>query len=440
MRDPTLKSSAIACSAVTLMICASGCSSSSTPAASNPMMQGGADAGVDAATAPPPGSHIVTFTMNETIPAGGEEFKCQYVALPAGQAYVIAGEHDYTLGSHHLELYRTDLTAIPAGQEAVADCYEAASTIMSHVRGVIYGAQEPHGAIDFPSGVGLQTQSQEVLIFQTHYINAGAQPLDAQATVNLTLSDGTGITQHAGMLFFYDPFIDVPTGARAQAAMRCPIPNDITLLTASAHYHARGITYSAFLDPASGPNAATPFYTSTDWLHPASLAQPMTIPAGSRVRFNCGYDNTMGTQEYFQGPSAIDNEMCMFVGIYYPDMGESVNLCSGVARGDGGASEPAADMFGTGMATCMQTLTCTGKCPPGSAPSVSAGNTTVDPCWQKCFVDSCPSTMDVLYPLFGCIETNCATECAAAGSSACTSCVIAKCPAQGVACENAACN
>ncbi len=396
-----------------------GCSSASSSSGSG----GGssADGGLDG----PPGSKLqkVHFHMEETIPAGQEVFKCQVVALPNVTGWMVAGDHSYTAGSHHLLLFNTDLTSIPPGADQVGDCYEGAqSGLMGHVRGMFYGAQAPTGSMQFPAGIGLPTTPGQLLIFQMHYLNATASSLDAKVDVDITLDTGTDITTNAGNLFFYDPFIDVPAGAKAKASMRCLIPKDITLLSAQSHYHARGVGYSAFLDDSAAALASSPFYTSASWSSPALQTMSTSIKGGSHLRFECDYDNSAGTQEYFQGPSAATNEMCMFIGTYYPDLGSLDDLC-----------EAGPDMFGVGTAKCTDTLSCVSACPQLSF------DQNAPPCIQKCMVDSCPGASAALFPLLECIGSSCATQCATSGSSTCTSCVASNCASQYVACSSATC-
>jgi hypothetical protein len=369
--------------------------------------------------------------MKASVDAGTEAFKCQYFQLPAGAAYVVAGSHSYTPGSHHMIMFRTDLTAIPSGQDQMMDCYEGTSNVMSHVRGVVYGAQTPTGSQIYPQGIGLEMNAGEVVMMQSHYLNPSGGTLNAEVDVTLTISDGTGITTKAGSLFFYDPFIDVPAGVRgSRATMRCPIPANITLLQANSHFHKRGYDYSAFLDDPSGNEATTPFYTSTDWEHPGNLASPISIAAGSFVRFGCTYDNMNGTQEYFQGPSAQNNEMCMFIGTYYPRMDDpSQEFCL----------PPRSDEFGTGKVACGATLNCLKKCPPvdisipdGGLPSGTGQE--VNSCTQSCFVASCPGVSAKLFALLACTQANCKTECADPSSSACNNCGTNFCSGPGAAC------
>ena len=65
----------------------------------------------------------------------------------------------------------------------------------------------------------------------------------------------------------------------------------------------------------------------------------MPIQAGPCDRYYCDYDNTQGTQAYFQGQSAVNNEMCMFIGLYYPAMTPADEQClSGDTYGTGTVS------------------------------------------------------------------------------------------------------
>ena len=257
-----------------------------------------------------------------------------------------------------------------------------------------------------PAGVGLELPPGSVLLMQTHYLNATMGTLDSHAEVTFTLSDGKDITQHAGVFFFYDPFIDVPPNAdSARAQMRCLIPSDVTLLSGVSHYHRRGNDYAAYLDPPSAPLADTPFYTSTSWDNPVPLSTSMPIAAGTRLRFSCDYDNSGGPSEYFQGPSAQNNEMCIFSGAYYPALTNDDDLC-----------KTSPDMFGTGQSTCNDMLTCVHACPAGTQPTdLGGGNAAVDPCWQKCFVQSCPGSSGKLLALSACTAAHCVTECARLG-------------------------
>jgi hypothetical protein len=400
-------------------------SSSSSPAA--PGSSGGGDGGGSDA-----GSFTVaSFQMQKTVPAGGEMFLCQYVQLPDVSGFMVAAKHDYTPGSHHVLLYTSDLAAIPAGRDQPTDCWAGSSgNVMSHARGAIYGGQTPTGEEQMPAGVGLPTTPNQVLVFQVHYLNAGATDLDATVNVDLTLdTNAADVSQRAGVIFFYDPFIDVPAGATAKATMRCPIPSDITLLYASSHYHARGVGYGAYVDTAPDQLGTTPFYTSTSWSSPDNAQLALPVKGGSLLRFECDYDNSSGTQEYFAGQSAQTNEMCMLIGTYYPEMGQLSDLCM-----------QGPDMFGSGSATCSTTMACMQACGGTLTLGLSGGLTGgASPCQQTCMVQSCPTATGPLIAFGQCVKSSCAAACQDASSAACTSCVATNCATQYGACQAQTC-
>jgi hypothetical protein len=419
------------------MAIAAACTSSSKSAGGNASSSGGTTG--DAGFTPLPASPT-TWTMTATVPASNEIFKCQYVTMPQTAGWVVGGNSEFTVGSHHLLVYATDLTSIPAGESGVGDCYEGteagAADYMNHIRGVVYGAQVPTFSTTMPPSVGIPYAAGAVLMFQVHYLNATASDFQAVADVHLTVAT-SGITTNAGVLFFYDPFIDVPAGAKATASLRCPIPQAITVLGATSHYHSRGVGFQAYLDPASGPPAATPFYTSNNWVSPAIMTTSTQVPAGSYIRYYCDYDNTLGNQEYIQGPSAANNEMCMFIGTYYPAMPLDDEECY------------SGDTFGSGTATCLETVDCLAACPQEDAGVVSEDDGGIDlgdiqysECIQKCNVGSCPNAGGAVGSYIECTESYCASACAGSTtsnpSSACTSCVAAHCLSQYEACSGTA--
>jgi hypothetical protein len=124
-----------------------------------------------------------------------------------------------------------------------------------------------------------------------------------------------------------------------------------------------------------------------------------------------------------QGQDKQDNEMCMYIAYYYPEVqdgGFFVNCAQG-------------DSYGTGTKTCAESLACLQACPPGDAPGIKNGVFSVGACSQKCMVDSCPSASAPINAFFGCAAQRCATECSCGD---CASCVAAKCAAEFTTCQS----
>ena len=92
---------AVATLATTLL--SMGCSSGS-----------GTDVPADDGLAPPPAGEGVQYKMVIDLPAGQEFERCQFVLAPADGLNVVKQKIRYTAGSHHVLLFTTPLTEIPA--------------------------------------------------------------------------------------------------------------------------------------------------------------------------------------------------------------------------------------------------------------------------------------------------------------------------------------
>jgi len=207
--------------------------------------------------------------------------------------------------------------------------------------------------------------------------------------------------------------------------MRCPIANDVTLLTAGAHMHARGIGYRAFADIAGAAPAGEPFYTTTEWQHPDYYVGGIGLPAGSSLRFSCDYANPTD-RAVVQGPTA-DDEMCMLSAFYYPAQGYDDEICAGM------------DSHGAGSRSCAQTLSCIQLCDPADAPRFTEGSAAVGACFQKCVAESCANVTGTLFPQLLCTQAHCAEACAAYGAE-CSACVQDFCKPELDACQALACD
>lgn len=396
------------------------CSSASeTPPPANNV-----DAGTEAAT-----SNLIKFSMNVKVAPGSEVHRCEFIKMPksadGGEIFIGGRAHKYTPGSHHYLIFRTDLTSIPPELSKQVNCFEGEG-VMKHQRGYVHGGQTPEGKDQFPAGVAMAFKSEEVLLFQAHYVNAGKTELDATVNVEWAPVEKATVQHRAGVTNFYNPFIYVPAKADARANMSCPFTHDVTILGAGPHMHKRGVHYEAFLDEPGKPPADKPFYTTDDWEHPLSYVGPMQLKAGARVRFSCFYKNP-DDKLYIQGQSADNNEMCMFSAVYYPEMKLEENQCrTGMAQ------------IGQGTLNCSKTGECMQACPPEERVDATVFPPRISACVQKCAVDSCPSAIEKFMPQMFCLQQNCAAECKA-GGDVCRTCMGNKCLSQSAACLSHTC-
>lgn len=392
------------------------CSSSSSPGAAG-----------DAGPTPDAFKHDLVFTMKATIPSGKELHLCQLVQVPAGPDINIVGfAHQYTPGSHHFLLYQTTLTSIPSDLTGQYDCTTGGEPIMASSRGIIYGAQVPTGSSTFPEGVAVTVKAGAVLIMNTHYLNAGKKDIDTQVQVGLDLTTADRVKTPGGFFIFYDPFIDVPAHGKASSGGSCAIPSDVNVVSAFSHYHYRGTGMQVWNDPDATTKAATPFYTTDDWEHPAGFKGPTTWKGGSRIRFQCDYDNTSSGDEIMQGPNASTSEMCVLAGLYYPKQDEAFENCHRYS------------VSGFGATNCSDTATCLQKCPAADQPKYTPTGAVVGPCWEHCVAAACDGAVDNVFPLFGCAGASCSVECGKS-SGDCIACLASKCDKELTSCQNQVC-
>lgn len=381
--------------------------------------------------APKPGTEHYSFAFT-TAPAE-ETHWCQYTRMPDGGGKGV-GVTGYTwswTNMHHWALYKTtpDLPADVKLDEPF-DCFAPGGMKYASPGSLVLGGGEK-GEQTFPEGTGLTFAPNEIVIFQAHTVNATAADLKVTLDVDVSTKPADEIDNPLGLIQFYDPYIVVPPHAAAQARMRCNIPQDMTILYGSTHQHTRGTGVSVFLD-VPGTRAEAPFLTSPDWEHPA-VAKTFDVKAGTHIRTVCDY---MGDEnEVTQGQNKDSSEMCMFIGYYYPVMPDDQR---GLFENCVQDSIPfgVGDEYGVGTKNCADSLACIQACPPGDAPNPVDGRIDVGTCWQKCLVDSCPSSSAPLNDLGFCVQTQCASECAGGD---CATCVVTKCKDAYVACQTDAC-
>ncbi len=399
--------------------CSGSSSSSLSPAPPGP------DAGAADATA----GNVIAFDLSANVGASEESHVCQLVRMPAaasGEAeiFVSGGDYTTTAGTHHFLLFRTAPIDPPLPMDTPLDCFEGQG-VMRYERGFVTGGQLRGETADFPDGAALAFKGGDVLLFQAHFLNAGAAATTARVHVELRTTPAANVRHRVGTFRFYDPYIHVPAHGSGTARMRCPVKHDVTIVSAGSHMHRRGVGYRAFLDlPGAAPTAA-PFFTTNDWQHPPYYRGPLVAPAGSFVRFACDFASD-DPADVVQGLSAEANEMCMFSAFYYPEGNVDEDDCH-----DG-------DEHGGGDRSCAQTSSCIQTCARSEAPSFGDGKADVGPCFQKCITDSCPNVTGVLFPELLCGQSHCATECAVYGA-ACSQCVLAHCATEVNACQSLAC-
>jgi hypothetical protein len=370
--------------------------------------------------------------MQSVLMPGQEIERCKFFVAPADGLYINGGETRYTPGSHHVLLFTTPYTSIPTktlgGKDidtsGVFDCASGATGDWE-VTGVVGGAQTATAPpLHLPEGIALKVEPGSVLLMNTHYLNATPNPVTTEVRVNVYTIHKEALQAEAGVIFFYNPFIRVPGMSSASARMACPVLSDVTLVNGQSHMHRRGVGYVANLVDAQG-NRMQELYTNDSWENvPIKQYTDTTLKTGTFVDYRCDYKNDED-RTVLQGRTTKD-EMCMFVGVYYP---RNVQFENCAMTADRATSDLNGRYIGSGKAACIDTLLCT------------AGAKSEDS-YYGCVVNSCPTAATQLSDAMHCQfrVTADGGECAAVckgGGSDCGTCVQNRCAAEISACSSA---
>lgn len=368
-----------------------------------------------------------SYEFSTRVEVGEEVQLCKFIRMPSdGRELSISRmEHDYTPGSHHFLVFRTELTEMPEGGDVFTPCAEggggAGSSWMSQVRGIVYGAQSEVGEFDFPDGVGMHVSPGELMLVQAHYLNTSNMALDAKMNFHLEFVEAAEVSQEAGVLFFFNPKIHLNPNAQGSASLSCPIRSDISLAFAASHMHRRGISFHAETDDIASPAMQEgALYTTTDWEEPLPRnfgADGGLIHAGSTITYTCDFANDTANP-VVAGASADTNEMCMFVGMYWPRQDQAMEWCyDGVTDG-------------VGKLGGAETFDCLAGC---------RGSADADACSGACWDNACPNVAMKLTGMRDCLSTCGLTCLGGLDSAACASCAADTCPDSYAALVSAKC-
>jgi hypothetical protein len=293
----------------------------------------GASGGTPGTTLKPSGLPDVQFGFDVKVAAGAELLECEYLAMPSdrGVIAVNSAESHYTPGSHHLLAYRTDLTALPTDHVGTWDCTNGGW--FQHDRGSYYEAQQPDSHRELPPGIAHEFQPGEVILLQSHYVNATAADINAHVVLTMHTMDLKNVSAEAGTIIFSNVNIMVPAHAKARSTMTCTLPQDFHPAALWSHMHHWARNFIATTNDAAATTAlGGVLYAEQDWSEPKpriyGIAPAITIKSGSTITFSCDFDNDTDKALTF-GDSARSNEMCILHGMYWPRMPANAEQCYG---------------------------------------------------------------------------------------------------------------
>lgn len=368
-----------------------------------------------------PPAQGVQYLLESRLAPFQETERCMFIKVPVAGMNIVKDDIRYNAGSHHVLAWMTPYKEIPTkgrnGQDidtsGVFDCSNGPGDDFD-LTGIVAGTQSNEGgfARGLPEGVAVKVKGGSVLLLDVHYVNTSGATIDTRTFFNLhTIADEDVVTE-AGILFLYNFFIAVPGQGESSAAMRCPVPSDVTLVSGQSHMHQTGVGFLAETVAADGTR--TELYRETDWDEPHlqiyADGAGTVLKAGTSLSWNCDYKNN-SADDIFQGGSSKD-EMCMFLGTYYPRVPE-LEYCSPAADPTAWMTEAIVEP--TGTKTGAETLACLS--------SVKKQEDSF-----SCVVASCAGVAKPLTALLNAATTigkQCKDVCAVPASTECRTCANA---------------
>jgi hypothetical protein len=251
----------------------------------------------------------VTLTMDTvTVAPGAELFQCQTFANPFGKDVDIKiFDGQMSVGSHHFFLFE-----LPNQQNTPVHACSAGGL---EIHPFPYLSQSPHLVQSYPDGMGSFVPASTGFMMQTHYLNAGASPIQARAQITMSVAKPGTVTTHVGTVFMNQTFLAVPPTPKTSpmpSSKSCALPSDVNLLSSWSHMHRWAVGFKA---SANG----SVFYQTNQWSEPPVFAHnpPIHLASGTSLTWTCDYYNDTGSILTF-GESANKNVMCIYVGQYYP--------------------------------------------------------------------------------------------------------------------------
>lgn len=265
---------------------------------------------------PPPAGQGFQVTLGPfDVPAGTEIQRNYYQKLPNdADIYVTKIEFKYSVGSHHLILYKTDSNIVDHVEETF-------DLVNFEKLDMVAASQRRDFTWTLPPGVAIKLKAHQQMDFQTHYVNAATQGTPGNkgtVLINFWTTDKANVTAEVGTIFSSNKQIHIPPHTSATwCKVIKPQTHDINILLLTGHYHSRGKTFT--IGHWDGVKLTDTIYRSADWDEP-----PIThynpgylLRAGDSIAFVSTYENRTNLDLKF-GAHFETQEHANVFQFYYP--------------------------------------------------------------------------------------------------------------------------
>ena len=253
-----------------------------------------------------------TFTIQTpsfTLQPGEEKFYCFYTTLPTTEVRGIhAMASHMTPGSHHMIVFKTETQQQPDGTFVECQNFGMGNDLPVW----LYASQDPDQEMTLPEDIAIPLIAQQPVLVNMHYINQTEAPITADVHVDLTAFPATTHYHEAHAYVTFNDQINIAPGATGTVSGTCDVDSDVKFVALTTHSH-RYTTSAAVLD------GSAQVLETLDWEHATvnRYGDPYLHFSSGKLTYRCSYHNTTD-QPLTTGESALTNEMCMAVGLYFP--------------------------------------------------------------------------------------------------------------------------
>lgn len=307
-----------------------------------------------ACSAPPPPEELeplappdpsVGFQLKTTpaaIPSGTENQDCYFFRVPAqSDVYVRRILMRQSTGTHHMNIFRVrtivglsgeDGQVVKGGNDLQNPCWVSSNWADWPLVANTQSSEPGKYTTDFtlPEGVAHKFAPGELLMLQSHYVNATTQttPQDAMVWANFEYVPAAQVTAELGTLFATNQNLRICPGESKFFEKVCRVPSPVTVIGANGHFHSRGTRFLMNVwDEQNGKGAQ--FYESESWDDPPmAIGLDIKIPQNAGVQYRCEYKvapevcgNPADGCCFTFGPRVEVNEHCNAFVYYYPKLG-----------------------------------------------------------------------------------------------------------------------
>lgn len=266
--------------------------------------------------------HVIIDTPSFTLQPGEEKFYCYYTTLPTEATGIHRMTSVMPPGSHHMIVFKTQNATQPDGTFGECSNFGGGGGGIADIPVWLYATQTPEGEFTMPDGVGITVAAAQPVIVNMHYINQTEAPITANVHLELEPFVANAVFIEAHAFITYNDEISIPPGATGSVSGSCNVPADVQFVSLTTHSHK-------YTTSAHVMDGDTMVLETLDWEHATveRFDRPYYQFSSSTLDYNCQYHNT--TNMTIQtGESAIANEMCMAVGVFFPATGDVLCLNS----------------------------------------------------------------------------------------------------------------